>query len=250
MPKPLAGRTIIVTRPKESSGGAAAELERLGARVVVAPLIRVEPPRTWRPLDTALRNLCRYDAVVFASVNAVNFFFARLKKRGGPKARSPRIVAAVGRATAKAVAANGWRCTVIPDDARAAGLAKALRVPRGTSVLIPRAERGLNTLPRALRASGARVTVVAAYRTLPDDKGRRSLRQALASGADAVCFASGSAAVQGASDCALAGAAAVAIGPTTAAALRSNRVLPAAVSKKPDPKSFARAVVAALRGRP
>jgi len=139
---------------------------------------------------------------------------------------------------------------VVPEDARAAGLARVLRVPRGTRVLLPRAERGLDTLATGLRKAGARVTIVTAYRTLPDDKGRRTLRRALALGADAVCFASGSAAVLGARDVALSGAAAIAIGPTTAAVLRSHGVVPAAVAKRPDPGSFARAVVLGLRGRP
>jgi len=218
--------------------------------VIFAPLIKTVPPRSWKALDRAILNLRRYDAVAFTSVNAVDFFFLRCRKILAGKPVSPRILAAVGRATAKAVSAKGWVCSVIPEDARAAGLAKALRVPRGSRVLIPRAERGLDTLPEALRRSGARVTVVPAYRTLPDAEGRRTLRHALALGADAVTFASGSAAVLGVPDVKRSGAAAVAIGPTTAATLRAHGVVPAAVSKRPDPESFARAVVLALRGHP
>lgn len=248
--KPLAGRCVVITRPRAKSGGAAAALANLGARVIFAPLIRTVPPRAWKPLDTALKNLCRYDAVAFTSVNAVDFFFLRGRKILGRAPASPRVLAAVGRATAKAVAANGWHCSVIPDDARAEGLARILRVPRGARVLIPRAERGLDILPKALRAAGVRVTVVPAYRTVADAAGRSALRRALALGADAVTFASGSAAVFGARDLKISGAAAVAIGPTTAAALRAKGVVPAAIAKRPDPESFARAVVLALRGRP
>lgn len=250
MPKPLLGRCIVITRPLAKSGGAAAALKKQGARVVFAPLIRTVPPRSWKPLDAALKNLCRYEAVAFTSATAVEFFFLRCQKLLGRKPASPRILAAVGRATAKAVAANGWVCSVIPEDARAAGLARILRVPRGARVLIPRAERGLDHLPKALRAAGARVTVVPAYRTVADASGRSALRRALALGADAVTFASGSAAVLGARDLKISGAAAVAIGPTTAAALRAKGIVPAAVAKRPDPESFARAVVLALRGRP
>jgi uroporphyrinogen III methyltransferase/synthase len=248
--KPLSGRSVVITRPRAKSGGAAAALAARGARVIFAPLIRVVPPRSWKALDRALDNLRRYDAVAFTSVSAVDSFFLRCRKHLGRVPVSPRVLAAVGQATAKAVAAKGWRCSVIPEDARAAGLARALRVPRGSRVLIPRAERGLDTLPKSLRAAGSLVTVVPAYRTVPDEIGRRALRRALASGADAVTFASGSAAVLGAPDCALSGAAAVAIGPTTAAVLRSRGVIPAAIAKHPDPESFARAVVSALRGRP
>ena len=250
MARPLAGRRVIITRPRTKSGGAAAALRRRGARVIFAPLIKTVPPRSWNALDRAILHLCRYDAVAFTSVNAVHFFFLRCRKLLAGKPVSPRILAAVGHATAKAVAANGWRCSVIPEDARAAGLARILRVPRSARVLIPRAERGLDALPRSLRAAGARVTVVTAYRTLPDVEGLRSLRRALALGADAVTFASGSAASVGARDTALSGAAAVAIGPTTAAALRSHGLHPAAIAKRPDPESLARAVIIALKGRP
>ncbi len=248
--KPLAGRSVIITRPRAKSGEVAAALAKLGARVIHAPLIRIVPPRSWGPLDAALKTFRHYDAVAFTSSNSVDFFFARMKNVLGRKPAAPRVLAAVGRATANAVKNSGWRCHVIPEDAHAAGLTKALRVPRGARVLIPRAERGLDTLPKSLRTAGARVTVVSAYRTVSDPGGLRCLRRALALGADAVCFASGSAAALGARDSALSGAAAVAIGPTTAAALRARGVIPAAVAKRPDPESFARAVVQALRGRP
>lgn len=250
MPKPLQGRVVVVTRPREKSGGAAAALRSLGARVVFAPLIRTVAPRSWKALDRAILDLSRYDAVAFTSANAVEFFFLRCRKLLGRAPVSPRTVAAVGRATAKAVAKNGWRCSVVPDDARSEGLARALRVPRGARVLMPRAERGLDTLPLALRKNGARVDVVTAYRTLPDPEGRRALRRALALGADAVTFASPSAVVPAVRELKLSGAAAVAIGPTTASALRTHGVVPAGVSKRPDPESFARAVALALKVRP
>ncbi len=248
--KVLKGRSIILTRPLPQSGGAAAALAKLGAHVIVAPLIRVVPPKSWKPLDASIRLLSSYDAVAFTSVNAVDFFFLRCRKTLGRIPAAPSVVAAVGPATAKAVAVHGWRCSVIPEDARAAGLAKVLRVPRGSRVLIPRAERGLHTLAKSLRKNGAKVTSVPAYRTVPDEAGLRALRLALINGADAVLFASGSAAALGARDVALAGAAAIAIGPTTAAALRSHGVTPAAVAKRPDAESFARAAAAGLKGRP
>jgi uroporphyrinogen-III synthase len=239
-----------VTRARAKSSFAAAALKARGARVIFAPLIKTVVPKSWSPLDRAIKGLRRYDAVAFTSANAVDFFFLRCRKLLAGKPVSPRTVAAVGRATQKAVAANGWACTVVPEDARSEGLARVLRVPRGARVLIPRAERGLDTLPRSLRKAGARVTVVPAYRTVPDEEGRRALRRALALGADAVTFASPSAAVLAVPDLKLSLAAAVAIGPTTAAALRAKGIAPAAVAKRPDPESLARAVVEALRGRP
>ncbi|MDE2511730.1 MAG: uroporphyrinogen-III synthase, partial [Elusimicrobia bacterium] len=197
-PRPLSGRTVIVTHAHAVSSRLTGRLRALGAAVVVAPLIRVVPPRSRRRLDESLRRLARFDAVVFASANAVEAFFRRSATVLKKTPVAPRFVAAVGPATAAALAARGWRASTVPKDRRAEGLAAALRLPRGSQVLIPRAERGREALPRLLKAAGQRVTVVSAYRTAPDRAGRRTLRAALADGADAVCFASGSAAASAA----------------------------------------------------
>lgn len=255
MTTPLAERTVVLTRPRAPSAPLAAALGALGARVVLAPLIRTLPPRSWRNLDDAIRDLAGFDAVAFASANAVEYFFARAKDLHVRPAR-PRVVAVVGSATAAALAARGWKATLVPEDPRAEGLVRSLNLPRGARVLLPRAEHGLEFLPERLAASGAVVTRATAYRTVPDSAGRRALRRALEDGADAVCFASGSAVASAAAefdgtsfrrafrDCAV-----VAIGPTTAADLLEFGVHPAAVAKKPDVESMVAAVSAALKMR-
>lgn len=254
--KPLTGRTVVVTRPRASAGPLAALLRARGARPVAAPLIRTLPPRSWRPLDASLRALSRYDAAAFASARAVDAFFSRAKKVLHKRPDPPGVVAAVGPATARALAAAGWRATAVAEERRAEGLARALRLPKGSRVLIPRAERGREALPRLLRARGLSASAVPAYRTVPDAAGQGALRRALAGGADAVCFASGSAVEAAASACrgglarALRGCAAVAIGPTTAAALRRRGVAPAAVAGDAGDAALAAAVTRALRGRP
>src|SRR5665213_3546170 len=96
----LTGKVVIVTRPRASSAPMAAALSALGAKVVFAPLIKTLPPRSWRDLDAALKDLAGFDAVAFASANAVETFFARAKAlKLRPK--RPRVVAVVGKATAK-----------------------------------------------------------------------------------------------------------------------------------------------------
>ncbi len=250
MEKPLAGRTVVVTRPRAPSAPLAAALRALGARVVFAPLIRALPPRSWRGLDAALRGFESFDAVAFASANAVEFFFARAKALRARPART-RAVAAVGAATARTLAAHGWKATVVPEDARAEGLARSLKLPRGARGLLPRAQRGLELLAKRLAASGAVVTRATAYRTVPDAAGRRELRRALAARADAVCFASGSAVASAAVALGKAGLRRALRGgaPVPAAALLALGARPAAVAKKPDASSLAAAVVAALKAK-
>ena len=250
MERSLAGRAVVVTRPRAAAGPLAAALGARGARVVFAPLIRTVPPRSWRRLDAGLKGLDGFDAVAFSSVPAVDSVFARAKTLR-LRLKKPRVVGAVGKATAAALAARGWKAAVVPEDARAAGLARSLKLPPGARVLLPRAERGLEVLPRSLAASGAIVARAAAYRTVADAAGKRALKRALASGADAAFFASGSAAA-GAKSLrrAFRGCAVVAIGPTTAAALTAVGLRPAAVAKTPEVGSLVAAIEAALRRRP
>ena len=80
--RPLAGRLIVITRPKAQAASFAALLEAAGARVLVAPTIVIEPPSSWAPLDDALRRAGEYDWAVFTSVNGVAMVKARLSALG------------------------------------------------------------------------------------------------------------------------------------------------------------------------
>lgn len=190
--KPLAGKTILVTRPEGPADALTAGLQALGARVLRAAVIRTAPPAAYARLDAALRRLGSYDAAVFASARAVNSVFSRagaLGLRLGP----PPKVFAVGPATALALRRRGWRASV-PKKHRAEELAAALgRRIRGRKIFLPRAQEGRAALPQALRRQGARVDAVTAYRTLRDTRCAKLLRKAAASGRiDAVAFTSGS----------------------------------------------------------
>ncbi len=251
----LSGRVVVVTRPRARAEDLARQLRARGARTIFAPLIKTLPPRSARALDAALRGFARFDAAAFASAAAVEAFFARARKVLGHAPRSPRAVGAVGPATRAALLARGWRA-VSPRESTGAALARALRPGPGMRVLVPRAERARPELAEGLRRAGARVSAVTAYRTVPDAAGRRALKAALARGADAVVFASGSAAASAVAALgrerarrAFRTCAAVAIGPTTAAELRARAISPAALSRGTDAESLADAVVAALARR-
>ncbi|MCX5794185.1 MAG: uroporphyrinogen-III synthase [Elusimicrobia bacterium] len=190
--KPLMGRTILVTRPEGPAGPLADGLRALGARVWSVPVIRFAPPASWTRLDAALRDLGRYDAAVFASARAVESTFARARALGLRLSPPPKVFA-VGPATAGALRRRGWRA-VAPRRHRAEDLAAVAGRVRGQRIFLPRAQAGREVLPRLLRAQGAKVDAVAAYRTLADRRGARRLRAAAASGGvDAVVFTSGSA---------------------------------------------------------
>jgi uroporphyrinogen III methyltransferase/synthase len=168
--RPLAGRTVVVTRPREQAQSLSHPLEALGAEVLVVPTIRIEP----RPLDdevaAVLRELAAYQLVVFTSANAVRVFagyLARGAEDGGMPAGP--VVAAVGPATAKSLKKHGLSCHLVPDEYVAEGLADSLEgteaAAAGARVLIPCAADARDVLPETLRARGAVVDVLHIYDT-------------------------------------------------------------------------------------
>ncbi len=194
--RPLTGRTIVVTRAREQAAAFAGLLRDAGARVLEAPAITLAAPRSWAPVDRALRRLDRYLYLIFTSVNGVARFFERLaSRRIDARDLKGMEVVAIGPATAAALEARGLRVAAVPEEFRAEGLVNALARKRldGAEVLIPRAAVARDLLVRALRARGARVDVVPVYRTLPSRLGIREVAAALRAGeVDLVTFTSSS----------------------------------------------------------
>jgi uroporphyrinogen-III synthase len=195
--KPLRGRRILVTRRSEQTGSLREALSALGATVVEVPLIAHEPPADARPLDEALGRLARYDWVAFTSANAVEAVAARLARLGVPLAAGVRL-AAVGPSTAQAIAAHfrGRETDLQPaSEFRAEALVEAFRARdlTGRHVLFPVSDRARDTLAAGLRAQGAVVESVVAYRTVTPDGVHARLDRALAEGIDLVVLASPSA---------------------------------------------------------
>jgi uroporphyrinogen III methyltransferase/synthase len=239
---PLAGRTIVVTRAAEQARRFVELLEAAGARVLEAPTIVIEPPPSWEPLDRALDDLRGFAWVIFTSVNGVAMVDRRLGARGLAWADvGARRVAAIGPATAAALAERGVRAEVVPDEYRAEGLVERLRglVRPGDRVLLPRAARTRDLLVAELGGLGAVVTEVPAYVTRRVETGAARVREALAAGAvDAVTFTSSSTArnfaelfTEAERRAWLAGVVVACIGPITAATAAeyglATRVMPA-----------------------
>ena len=194
--RPLDGRTIVVTRAAAQAQRFTALLEAAGARVLEAPAIVIGPPPSWEPLDTALGALETFTWVIFTSVNGVAMVDRRLGPRGLTwAALGGRRVAAIGPATADALAEHGVRVDLVPGEYRAEGLLERLRarVTPADHVLLPRAAQTRDVLVTGLRRLGVPVTEVPAYATRRVDAGAARLRDALAAGTiDAVTFTSSS----------------------------------------------------------
>jgi uroporphyrinogen-III synthase len=185
---PLAGKRIVVTRPREYATGLAGELERLGATVLVMPLLQIEPMRDKDSdrLDEVLENVSAYDWVVFTSANAV----AAVQEHLAGKLEGVKI-AAVGPATAAAVRTLGVEPAFVPERYASSQIADGLGPVEGQRILLPQADIAEPWLGAQLTARGAAVEAVVAYRTVAVDPSVVEAAE-LERGADAVTLASGS----------------------------------------------------------
>jgi uroporphyrinogen III methyltransferase/synthase len=121
-----------------------------------------------RPLDRAIKQLARYDWVIFTSVNGVSIFWERMAALDEEIDIFEGVhVAAIGPATGDALAQRGVEPDFIPDEFVAERIAEGLGDVSGLSILLPRAQLARETLATMLEDKGARVDEIATYRTLP-----------------------------------------------------------------------------------
>jgi uroporphyrinogen III methyltransferase/synthase len=228
--QPLFGCRVLVTRAPEQAGELASALAQAGAEAVLAPLVRLAPLEDSALLDTAIDRLADYDAIVFTSANAVRFTALRAAQRGLALDTGAARVVCVGPATAEAALEAGLPVHRAPParfDAEAV-LEQLLsdESVRGQRFLVPRSDLARDTLPDGLRAAGAQVDAVVAYRNVAAEVDGAWLRgQLVDGGLDALTFASPSAAqrfcalLDSRSREAAARSVVAAIGPVTARAL-------------------------------
>ena len=258
--RPLAGRRIAITRPREQADALARRLEALGARVLLLPAIRIAPIEDTSPLDAAIARLGAYDWLVFTSVNGVRAFGGRLAATGRRwDDRGPAQVAAIGPATARALERAGVPVTLTPDEYVAEGILEGLGMVAGQRLLLARADIARRALAEGLRLRGAEVDEVAAYRTIPLPVAPELIAQAFSDQrVDAITFTSSSTALgllQGLAAVgrepaeALRGVALAAIGPITAATLREHDLEPAIVAEEYTIPGLTTALVAYFDGQ-
>jgi len=159
---------VVITRPRQQAEPLARAVAALGRTPHVLPLLDISPLSDDSALRAALADLTRYALVAFVSPNAVDAAFAHVA------AWPPEVaLAVVGEGSRAALARHGidgprYRIHQPLDPARSDSehLLQALdpAALAGRRVLVVRGETGREVLPEALRAAGADVETVAAYR--------------------------------------------------------------------------------------
>lgn len=169
--KPLFGKRIINTRTRSQASELSGLLVELGAEIIEMPTIEIQAAvKKGGSLERAVGRVGTYDWLVFTSPNGVDAFFnILLDKSGDVRALGKARIASIGPGTTAAIGKYRVHVDCTAKDAVAEGLVASLKdfAPwKGRTVLLPRAEKARDVLPRALAAWGAKVTVVPAYRTV------------------------------------------------------------------------------------
>jgi len=256
---PLAGRRILVTRAAHQASKLSDGLRALGAEPVEVPVLEIRPPESYGALDAALRRLNSYDWLIVTSANSIPIIHVRAMDLGIALTELKPKIAAVGRATAQAVQMFlHLEVALTPKEYVAESLVSAL-APQvaGKRVLLARAAIARDVIPEALRAAGAHVDVVDAYRNVLPETAPDLLRRALATRIDAATFTSGSsathlaeAAKQAGVPFPLPGVAAISIGPITSQALHELGWPPVAEAAPHNIEGLLEVTVGALRTIP
>ena len=195
--QPLSGKRIVVTRTRKQAGDLSHKLRRLGADVLELPTIRIEPPTDLREFAELVRDAHGYDWIIFTSPNGVEAFFEMFFKLyddareiGAPK------IAAIGPATAQRVRDFHLHVDLQPEEFVAEEIVREFQkqgAVENLRILVARAEKARDVLPKQLSALGAIVDEGFAYRTVPETRDRTEARRRfLDEGADLITFTSSS----------------------------------------------------------
>jgi uroporphyrinogen III methyltransferase/synthase len=245
--EPLFGMRVLVTRAEEQAHDLASALRASGAEPVLVPMIDLVPPSdpaALAMLEDVMGRLGCFDGIVFASSNGVRFFADSARRHGCDLSAVRAQVFCVGQRTAEAALDVGLPVHLVAtgrSDAEGL-LAQILAATEATGrhFLIPRSDIGRTVIAEGLRAAGADVDSVEAYRNVRPDVDAVALREDLVRGAlPILTFTSPStvenfvalldAPARRAVDDCIVGA----VGATTAATLRAHAIEPTVVPASP-----------------
>jgi uroporphyrinogen III methyltransferase/synthase len=195
--RPLLGKRIVVTRTRRQASVLSSKLRALGAHVIELPTIRIEPPNDLREFAELVQDAHIYDWIVFTSANGVEAFFnIFFKLYDDAREIGGARIAAIGPATAQRVKDLHLHVDLQPAEFVAEDIVrefKKLGSVENLKILLVRAEKARDVLPKELSALGAIVDEAFAYRTMPETRDTGGARRQLADGgADLITFTSSS----------------------------------------------------------
>ncbi|HEX5492080.1 MAG TPA: uroporphyrinogen-III C-methyltransferase [Candidatus Udaeobacter sp.] len=195
--RPLLGKRIVVTRTRKQASALSNKLRSLGAHIIELPTIRIEPPINLREFAELVQDAHIYDWIVFTSANGVDAFFDIFFKLYDDAREIGGVrIAAIGPATAQRVKDFHLHVDLQPEEFVAEAVVRAFKKQGSVEnerILVVRAEKARDVLPKELSAAGAIVDEGFAYRTVPETRDISGAQKQLAeAGADLITFTSSS----------------------------------------------------------
>ena len=192
--KPLSGKSVLVTGTTSMVDRLSPILKEEGAEAISFSLIRTERMRL-PELDLALKEIDKYNWIVFTSANGVECFFEEMQEiRKDIRDLAHIRFAVIGDGTRKALEDHGIFCDFIPTAYSSKDMAEAMipHIGKDESVLLLRAQEANRVLPDALEEAGISHTCISLYHTVKDERKAEELNR-LIKMVDYVTFASSSA---------------------------------------------------------
>jgi len=178
--RPLDGKHILVTRPREQSDRLVELIEAAGGVPVICPVIEILGPSNPAALESRIEELGTYDMAIFISPTAAERCLKSiLARREWP---SNIAVAAVGQGTAQKLETLGVNDITSPaDQADSESLLKlsGMQNLAGKRIIIFRGEGGRELLADTLRIRGAVIDYAECYRRTKPDSSKNPLRRVM-----------------------------------------------------------------------
>ncbi len=249
--QPLAGLTVMVTRPEHQAESLAEPLRRLGAEVQTEPMIEIVPPNDWLAVDRSIERIAagEFATLVFVSVNGARSFIGRATEIGQADNLAKLEVVSIGSGTAEILSNLGVPSQKAPGNSDSTAIANFLiqEHARGR-ILIVRANRGSDLLPTRLAQADLDFEQVVAYRSIDRQTTSAASVQAMADGeidwVTATSSAIANSLIQLFGD-SLKQTKIVSISPTTSSVLRDNGYAPAAEASEYNMNGIISAILSA-----
>jgi uroporphyrinogen-III synthase len=165
----LHGKRVLITRAESQADELREALESLGINVVAIAVTSIHPPEEWGAVDDAIERLDSFEWIVFASVNAVRYFFARMSELKKTRSVNARI-AAIGPGTAKKLKELSVTADFVPSayvaDSFTAEFLNSHSVADNVNILWVKGNLGRRVIFDDLRDAGAKVEIVETYRNV------------------------------------------------------------------------------------
>ncbi len=185
--RPLSGLTVMVTRGEGQAGTLSEKLKKLGAFVISLPLIKILKDGEGidkTKIDNALKNIKKYDYLVFTSANAVSAFFGRYFSKGmDVRALTGKKIVSVGKVSSSELLKYGILPDIVPSESSQTGIIDVLKNTglKGKKILFPQALEINEDLPEFFKSKGADIENLPVYETVVPEESKEAMKEIFSS---------------------------------------------------------------------